>query len=459
MAKLKSKYVCQKCGYETVKWLGKCPECLNWNTFVEEIEEVSSKTIQKQSQIVSSSGAKPVSINQIEDKQEDRIKTKIKELDRVLGGGIVKGSLVLVGGDPGIGKSTLLLQVSGKIAELSKKVLYVSGEESDIQIKLRASRLNIKSNNLLIYAENNLDLIEMQIKNIEPDVVVIDSIQTVFSPDVTSAQGSVSQVKEGTHRFMKVAKKIGIPVFLVGHVTKEGSLAGPRLLEHMVDTVLYFEGERYNSYRLLRAVKNRFGSTNELGVFEMRGSGLEEVQNPSKVLIAEKPKDVSGSVIVATVEGTRPMLLELQALVAPTNFGISKRTATGVDHNRVSLILAVLEKVVGMQIQNQDVYINIAGGMKVNEPSLDLGIALCVASSFRNLPIKSEIAVCGEVGLTGEIRAINFIEKRISECKKLGFEKVVIPKNNYTKDIKSIDGIEIIPVTNLKQAIYLVLNN
>lgn len=453
MAKVKTKYVCQSCGYETVKWLGKCPECMRWNTLVEEVEEKNSK---KEVFFIDKGSVKPISINSIETKEEERFTTQIKELDRVLGGGIVKGSLVLVGGDPGIGKSTLLIQVSSNVSNSGKKVLYISGEESESQIKMRARRLGINSENLYIFAENNLSIIEAHLENINPNLIILDSIQTVYSPEISSAPGTVSQIKEGTSKFMKISKKMGISTFIVGHVTKEGSLAGPKLLEHMVDTVLYFEGERFNTYRLVRAVKNRFGSTNELGVFEMRDTGLIELENPSKILISEKPKDVAGSVIISTVEGTRPMLLELQALVSPTSFGIPKRTATGVDYNRVALLLAVLEKRVGLQIQNQDVYINIVGGIKINEPSIDLGIAISVASSFKNIPVDETIVVTGEVGLTGEIRAVSFIEKRISECRKLGFTKMVIPRSNY-EVVKDVKGIEILPVDNLRQAINIVL--
>ncbi|HBF7427849.1 TPA: DNA repair protein RadA [Clostridioides difficile] len=453
MAKIKTKYVCQSCGYETAKWLGKCPECTKWNTFVEEIDQKSTK---KEVFIIDKSSSKPVSINSIESKEEERFTTDINELDRVLGGGIVKGSLVLVGGDPGIGKSTLLIQVSSNVANLGKTVLYITGEESESQIKMRAKRLGINSENLYIFAENNLSIIESYLESVNPELIILDSIQTVFSPEISSAPGTVSQIKEGTSKFMKISKKMGISTFIVGHITKEGSLAGPKLLEHMVDTVLYFEGERYNTYRLVRAVKNRFGSTNELGVFEMRDLGLVELDNPSKILISEKPKDVAGSVIISTVEGTRPMLLELQALVSPTSFGIPKRTSTGVDYNRVGMLLAVLEKRVGLQIQNQDVYINIVGGIKINEPSIDLGIAISVASSFRNIPIDEDIAVTGEVGLTGEVRAVSFIEKRIAECKKLGFKKIVVPRSNYDV-VKETKGIEIWPVDNLRQAINIVL--
>ncbi|HSQ33397.1 MAG TPA: DNA repair protein RadA, partial [Peptostreptococcaceae bacterium] len=427
--------------------------CENWNTFIEEIED---KKASKEIFAIDKNSAKPVSINSLEVNGEERFSTDINELDRVLGGGVVKGSLVLVGGDPGIGKSTLLIQVSNNVSQSGKKVLYISGEESIYQLKMRAKRLGINSDNLYVLAENNLNIIEGYLENIKPDLIIVDSIQTVFSPDITSAPGTVIQVREGTSRFMKISKKIGISTFIVGHVTKEGSLAGPKLLEHMVDTVLYFEGERFNTYRMVRAVKNRFGSTNELGVFEMRDVGLVELENPSKILISEKPKGVSGSVIVATVEGTRPMLLELQALVAPTSFGIPKRAATGVDYNRVGLLMAVLEKRVGMQIQNQDVYINVVGGIKVNEPAMDLGIVVSIASSFRNIEIDEKTVVIGEVGLTGEVRAVSFIDKRIMECKKLGFKKIIIPKSNY-KSLEDIKGVNIWPVENVREAINVAL--
>ena len=457
MAKVKSKYVCQNCGYENPKWLGKCPECLQWNTFVEEIEEKMTPRQESLAKQASRSTSRPVSINSIAPKREERFSTSIPELDRVLGGGVIPGSLVLVGGDPGIGKSTLLLQVSNNVAETGKKVLYISGEESENQIKMRAKRLKISSDNLYIYTENNLAAIELQIAEVEPDMVIVDSIQTMISPEINSAPGTISQIKEGTSKFMKISQSKSISTFIVGHVTKEGALAGPKLLEHMVDTVLYFEGERYNTYRLLRAVKNRFGSTNELGVFEMKSDGLVELENPSKVLIAEKPNDVSGSVIVSTVEGTRSMLLELQALVAPTNFGYPRRTTTGVDNNRVALILAVLEKVIGMQVQSQDVFVNIIGGLRINEPSMDLGIALAIASSFRNIPVDASVVVTGEIGLTGELRTVSFIEKRIMECEKLGFKKMVIPKGNYLEEFKKDYRIELVPVYNLRQAIREVL--
>ena len=460
MAKAKNTaFFCKECGYESAKWFGQCPACKEWNTFVEEPvgKSKSAKGIAGISHRAEASSVPvPVEINSVSFEENDRTSTGITELDRVLGGGIVAGSLVLVGGDPGIGKSTLLIQVSSNVANSGKKVLYISGEESESQIKMRAQRLGINSDNLYIFAENNLSLIEAQLDNIKPDLIILDSIQTVYSPEISSAPGTVSQIKEGTSKFMKISKKMGISTFIVGHVTKEGSLAGPKLLEHMVDTVLYFEGERYNTYRLVRAVKNRFGSTNELGVFEMRDLGLVELENPSKILISEKPKDVAGSVIISTVEGTRPMLLEMQALVSPTSYGIPKRTATGVDYNRVGMLLAVLEKRVGLQIQNQDVYLNIVGGIKINEPSIDLGIVIAIASSFRNVAVDETIAVTGEVGLTGEVRAVSFIEKRIAECKKLGFTKIVIPRNNY-EAVKDTKGIEIWPVDNLRQAINIVL--
>lgn len=457
MAKVKSKYVCQNCGYENPKWLGKCPECLQWNTFVEEVEEKLTPKQVSLAKQASKSTSRPIKINSITTNKEERFSTSIPELDRVLGGGVIPGSLVLVGGDPGIGKSTLLLQVSNNVAETDKKVLYISGEESEKQIKMRAKRLKVSSDNLYIYTENNLAAIELQIAEVQPDMIIVDSIQTMISPEINSAPGTISQIKEGTSKFMKISKSKSISTFIVGHVTKEGSLAGPKLLEHMVDTVLYFEGERYNTYRLLRAVKNRFGSTNELGVFEMKSDGLVELENPSKVLIAEKPNDVSGSVIVSTVEGTRSMLLELQALVAPTNFGYPRRTTTGVDNNRVALILAVLEKVIGMQVQSQDVFVNIIGGLKINEPSMDLGIALAIASSFRNIPVDASVVVTGEIGLTGEVRTVSFIEKRILECEKLGFKKMVIPRGNYLDEFKKDYRIELVPVYNLRQAIYEVL--
>jgi DNA repair protein RadA/Sms len=450
MAKLKTTFVCQECGYETPKWMGKCPECGNWNTFVEEFHnkgksEVSTGTL-----------LKPLTIDEIEITEEERYSTNLDELDRVLGGGVVKGSLILVGGDPGIGKSTLLLQVSKNIAEAGKSVFYISGEESSRQIKLRAQRLDVTTGNLYIISETNMTLIERLVEEHKPDIVVIDSIQTIYKPELQSAPGSVSQVREATSALMRVSKAQGISVFIVGHVTKEGSIAGPRVLEHMVDTVLYFEGERHHTYRILRAVKNRFGSTNEIGIFEMKGKGLEEVKNPSEMLLSGRPENVPGSAIVCSMEGTRPVLVEIQALTSQTSFGMPRRMATGTDYNRVVLLMAVLEKRVGMQLQSSDAYVNVAGGLKLDEPACDLGIACAIASSFRNLYIDSKTVLIGEIGLTGEIRGVNFIEKRILEAQKLGFSKCIIPKDN-SKGLPDIPNIELVLVDNIYEALDEVL--
>lgn len=451
MAKIKNKFVCQECGYESPKWMGKCPECGVWNSFVEEIENASNKTF-----IATTSITMPLTVDEIEITEEERFKTGSNELDRVLGGGIVKGSLILVGGDPGIGKSTLLLQVSKNLSVEGYKVFYVSGEESEKQIKLRAKRLDVKGNNLYIVSETNLDIIEKQIENIKPDVVIVDSIQTMFKMELQSAPGSVSQVRESTLTFMRIAKGMSIPIFIVGHVTKEGSLAGPRVLEHMVDTVLYFEGERHHTYRVIRAVKNRFGSTNEIGIFEMKGDGLREVLNPSEVMLAGRPENVSGSSVVCSLEGTRPVLVEIQALTSATAFGMPRRMATGIDYNRVVLLMAVLEKRVGMQLQTYDAYINVVGGLKLDEPACDLGIVCAIASSFRNIPIDSKTVVVGELGLTGEVRGVNFIEKRILEAQKLGFEKCIIPYENL-KTIEGDTDIKVIGVKNIYEVLEEVL--
>ena len=452
MAKIKTKYVCQECGYETSKWLGRCPECTKWNTLVEEIEQKGSN---KDVFIIDKSSSRPVNINSIETKEEERFSTCIDELDRVLGGGIVKGSLVLVGGDPGIGKSTLLIQVSSNVANSGKKVLYISGEESESQIKMRAQRLGINSDNLYIFAENNLSLIEAQLDNIKPDLIILDSIQTVYSPEISSAPGTVSQIKEGTSKFMKISKKMGISTFIVGHVTKEGSLAGPKLLEHMVDTVLYFEGERYNTYRLVRAVKNRFGSTNEIGVFEMRQEGLAEVANPSEYMLTGRPEEASGSVVVCLLEGTRPILVEIQALVCDSKFGMPRRTAAGADYNRVNLLMAVLEKRAGIHLSGSDAYVNIAGGMKVNEPAMDLGIVMALVSSFRNRPMMKNTIVFGEVGLAGEVRAVSQPQIRINEAVKLGFGNCILPQV-CLKNIKKTDKINLIGISSVKDAVKLI---
>jgi DNA repair protein RadA/Sms len=450
MAKTKTVFICQECGYESPKWMGKCPGCDNWNTMVEELNNKSSGITLDQA------GSKPINIGEIEVTEEERYTTQMEELDTVLGGGIVKGSLILVGGDPGIGKSTLLLQVARNISLSGRVVLYASGEESPKQIKLRAQRLDVKTSKLYIMSETNLSGIEKYITDIKPEVVIIDSIQTIYRPELQSAPGSVSQVREATSALMRIAKSLNIATFIVGHVTKEGSIAGPRVLEHMVDTVLYFEGDRHHSYRILRAVKNRFGSTNEIGIFEMKGSGLSEVKNPSEMLISGRPENVSGSVVVCSMEGTRPVLIEIQALVSATNFGMPRRMATGLDYNRVTLLMAVLEKRVGMQLQAADAYVNVAGGLKIDEPACDLGIACAIASSFKNLYIDPKMVLIGEVGLTGEVRGVNFIEKRILEAKKLGFLKCIIPKENM-KGIEIQTDIKIIPVESIYEALDQVL--
>lgn len=455
MAKVKTKFFCTDCGYESPKWYGKCPGCGAWNSMVEETEKVV-KT-QGISSGIFHKKEKPLPIINIESGQEPRILTGIGELNRVLGGGIVPGSLVLVGGDPGIGKSTLLLQTSNEMANSGRKVLYVSGEESVRQTKLRAERLGALSPNLYVMCESSIDGIEEAIDEVKPDFLVIDSIQTVYMPEVTSAPGSVSQVRECTARFMRVAKGQGIATVLVGHVTKEGAIAGPRMLEHMVDCVLYFEGERHHSYRLLRAVKNRFGSTNEMGIFEMNEAGLEEVLNPSELFLSERPLGVAGSTVVASMEGTRPMLVELQALVASTLFPSPRRMATGVDHNRMNLIIAVLEKRMGMFLQNQDAYVNLAGGVKLDEPAVDLAIAVSLASSFRDVPTKPYDVVFGEVGLTGEVRAVSRVEQRVKEAAKLGFKRVILPE----KSLKGWQGpkeIELIGVNTVADALAVALD-
>lgn len=448
MAKVKTKYICQQCGYESAKWWGICPECNSGGSMVEEAY-TQKETARAKKQ--SSHLQKSVDLKSVEGTEADRFTTHISEFDRVLGGGIVRGSLVLIGGDPGIGKSTLLLQLAHHISK-EKKVLYISGEESSQQIKLRASRLFSGDMNMLILAETNLDTIEGEILAVMPDVVVIDSVQTVSSPELTSLPGSVSQVREATGRLMNIAKANNISCFLVGHVTKEGAIAGPRVLEHLVDTVLYFEGERFNTYRMIRAVKNRFGSTNELGVFEMTDKGLIEVSNPSKILLSEHSVGAPGTAIVCTMEGTRPMLVEIQALVAPTTFAVPRRTATGIDFNRLNMLLAVLERRAGLRIQSQDVYVNLTGGIKIYEPSLDLGIACAVASSFSNREIKNNVAFFGEIGLTGEIRSVSFGEKRINEALKLGFEEVIVPYST-AKDLKNINSIKITGVKDVKMAL------
>lgn len=441
-------FFCKECGHESAKWLGQCPGCRQWNTFVEEPAVKKGGTLVKHSV----EAATPATLSDISLEKEERIKTNIEELDRVLGGGLIQGSLILVGGDPGIGKSTLLLQVCRNLSENDRKVLYVSGEESLKQIKLRAVRIGDFTDNLSLLCETDLDKIEETIKKYKPDVVVIDSIQTMYKSDISSAPGSVSQVRESTNILMQIAKGLAVTIFIVGHVTKEGVVAGPRVLEHMVDTVLYFEGDRYAAYRILRGVKNRFGSTNEIGVFEMHENGLEEVKNPSEYMLNGRPEDASGSIITCAMEGTRPILLEIQALVCRTNFGIPRRTSAGTDYNRVNLLMAVLEKRAGLQINDCDAYINIAGGMKINEPALDLAIIMAIVSSYKNRAIDSGTVVFGEVGLSGEIRSVSMADQRIAEMEKLGFEKCIMPQSSLEM-LKNKSKIALIGVNNIGEAI------
>ena len=445
----KSVFFCQNCGHEEKKWLGQCPMCKEWNTFVEETisDGVSfSKTVSR---------AEVVTLSSVKTDSEERTKTGIEELDRVLGGGIVPGSLILVGGDPGIGKSTLLLQVCQKLSQEKHQVLYISGEESLKQIKLRAMRMGEFTDELFLLCETSLNTIRGVIERRKPEIVIIDSIQTMYSEDVTSAPGSVSQVRESTNVLMQLAKGLNISIFIVGHVTKEGTVAGPRVLEHMVDTVLYFEGDRHASYRILRGVKNRFGSTNEIGVFEMRQSGLQEVKNPSEFMLNGKPEGASGSVVACSMEGTRPILLEIQALVCQSGFGMPRRTAAGTDYKRVNLIMAVFEKRIGLPLFNYDAYVNIAGGIKMNEPAIDLGIILAIVSSYKNKPIGDKVIAFGEVGLSGEVRAVSMPEQRVSEAKKLGFQTCIVPEVSV-ETVKNIKGIEIVGVKNISEAIQFV---
>ncbi len=443
-------YFCQNCGNEESKWLGQCPSCKEWNTFVEEKVIATSKA----AAVSANREVNIVSLSEVSADDQVRIQVGIKELDRVLGGGIVPGSLVLVGGDPGIGKSTLLLQVCQRLSK-ERSVLYISGEESLSQIKLRANRMGEFCENLKLLCETNLDTIRTVIENKKPELVVIDSIQTMYSEEVASAPGSVSQVRESTNVFMQLAKGLGITIFIVGHVTKEGTVAGPRVLEHMVDTVLYFEGDRHASYRILRGVKNRFGSTNEIGVFEMRQDGLAEVENPSEYMLSGKPENASGSVVACSIEGTRPMLIEIQALVCETNFGMPRRTATGTDYNRVNLLMAVLEKRIGLHLSNCDAYVNIAGGIRMNEPAIDLGIVMAIISSYKNRPLDEKMIVFGEVGLSGEVRAVSMPQQRVQEAKKLGFETCVLPAVSL-EQVKEIQGIKMIGVKNISDAMNVI---
>lgn len=451
MAKKKKVFFCQNCGHEENAWLGQCPVCKEWSTFVEE-QVVSGKdvTISRQAR-----EAEIHSLDQVEIGEDTRIYTGLEELDRVLGGGIVPGSLILVGGDPGIGKSTLLLQVCRNLAE-EKEVLYVSGEESLTQIKLRANRMGKFSSNLKLLCETSLDIIKNVIEKKRPEIVIIDSIQTMYNEEVGTAPGSVSQVRESTNILMQLAKGLGISVFIVGHVTKEGTVAGPRVLEHMVDTVLYFEGDRHASYRILRGVKNRFGSTNEIGVFEMCREGLAEVENPSEYMLSGKPENASGSVVACTMEGTRPILIEIQALVCKSNFAVPRRTANGTDYNRVNLLMAVLEKRMGFALNEYDAYVNIAGGIRMNEPAADLGIVMAIVSSYRNRVIDEKMIVFGEVGLSGEVRAVNMPEQRVAEAKKLGFKTCVLPEVSLKNLKEDFSEIKVIGVKTISDAIKLI---
>ena len=451
MAKPSTVFVCSNCGNESSKWFGRCPACNEWNTCYE--EKINLKSSGKTS---AKKTATTVRLDDVKKQDIVRTKTGFGELDRVLGGGLVKGSLTLLGGEPGIGKSTLILQICDKIKG-EGQVLYVSGEESAQQIKIRADRLGIKNNDIVFLGETDIDVIEDAILKTTPKLVIIDSIQTMYSDEITSGPGSVSQVREITARIMKMCKQEEITTIIIGHVTKDGNIAGPRVLEHMVDTVLYLEGERYFAYRILRGVKNRFGSTNEIGMFEMNDIGMCEIDNPSSVLLSEKNENVAGSIVVASIEGTRPILVELQALTATSVFGMPRRTANGIDYNRLTLLIAVLEKRTGLPLGNQDVYLNIVGGIKINEPALDLGIILAVSSSFKNIPIPNDVIAIGEVGLTGEVRSVNQIEKRIKEAEKLGFKKCIIPESNK-KLLKDTYKLDIIGVQNIIEALrYLEL--
>jgi DNA repair protein RadA/Sms len=447
MAKALTKYVCQSCSYVSPRWTGKCPNCSEWNSFVEEAP-VPARVARKSGGVISRTA--PVALKDVNSIVDVRYPTGIAEFDRVLGGGIVAGSVVLLGGDPGIGKSTLMMQVGLQLS--TKTILYITGEESLQQVKLRAERLGKISDSLLLLPETNLELIADVIENGSPDLVIIDSIQTMYRPDLESAPGSVGQVREATSLLTRLAKSKNIPLILIGHVTKDGAIAGPRVIEHMVDTVLQFEGERHYSYRILRAIKNRFGSTNEIGIFEMHEDGMREVSNPSEVFLSERSYGSSGSAIVASMEGTRPILIEVQALVSTTNYGLPQRTATGFDLRRLQMLLAVLEKRVGMQLGTQDVFVNVAGGIRIDEPAVDIGVAAAIASSLRDIPVDSQTVVLGEIGLGGEIRTITHSEKRVQEAVKLGFKKVIVPKNNL-KHIKRSGGISVIGVETVQQAI------
>ncbi|MBS3917793.1 MAG: DNA repair protein RadA [Deltaproteobacteria bacterium] len=450
MAKAKTQFVCQSCGYQAPKWLGRCPGCQEWNTFVE--ERIVEEKVPERNLLGFENEAVPTAITEIVAEEKGRFQIGISEFDRVLGGGIVFGSVILVGGDPGIGKSTLLLQMMHCLASKGKKVLYISGEESLQQSKMRAERLGVSSEHLFVVSETSLEKILQDIQALRPLTVVVDSIQTIYSSELPSPPGSITQVREASSRLLYLAKHLSIPIFLIGHVTKEGFIAGPKVLEHMVDTVLYIEGEANYAFRILRAVKNRFGSTNEIGVFEMKDSGLVEVNSPSEFFLSGRTQHASGSVVMPSIEGSRPILIELQALVVPTNFGVPRRTAQGVDANRVSLLVAVMEKRLGVHLNNQDIFLNIAGGIKVEEPGADLGVFAAISSSFRDKVIDPEIAVFGEVGLGGEVRGVSQPEVRVKEAARMGFKRILLPKPNQEK-VKGVKEIELIGVRSVKEAV------
>ncbi|NPV52349.1 MAG: DNA repair protein RadA [Firmicutes bacterium] len=458
MPKAKTRYICQECGYGAPKWLGRCPGCGAWNSMVEEAVQGTGAGGSGASRLGSlAMGDNPRPITEVEAREEERLSTGIGELDRALGGGVVPGSFILVAGDPGIGKSTLMLQMSNSIGLTGRTVLYVSGEESSRQIRLRADRLGPLSGALFVVAETNIRVIEDHIASVAPSLVIIDSIQTAYDPELESAPGSVGQVREAAARLMRVAKVSGVPIFIVGHVTKTGTIAGPRVLEHMVDTVLYLEGERNHAFRILRAVKNRFGSTNEIGVFEMQQGGLIDVKNPSQIFLSEKPVGVSGSCVVASLEGTRPILVELQALVSSMNFGAPRRTTMGVDYNRVAIILAVLEKRVGLSLATEDVYVNVVGGIRLDDPAADLGIATAIASSHKGKAVDADSIVLGEIGLSGEVRSVSRLEARLSEAAKLGFKRCIIPRRNLPQGEEMRLGMEIEGVATLREALEAVI--
>jgi DNA repair protein RadA/Sms len=449
MTKLKIHFVCQTCGYQTPKWLGRCPGCQQWNTLIE--ERVVEEKVSEKSMMGLNSGAIPILITEVISEERGRLKTGIEEFDRVLGGGIVFGSVILIGGDPGIGKSTLLLQVMNRLSLKGHKILYISGEESLQQTKMRANRLGISSDQLYVVSETSLEKILEDIQSLKPSAVVVDSIQTISCSDISSAPGSISQVREASQRLLYLAKNLSIPIFLVGHVTKEGFIAGPKVLEHIVDTVLYIEGEPNYSFRILRAVKNRFGSTNEVGVFEMKESGLEEVSSPSEFFLSGRVEPTSGSVVMPSLEGTRPILIELQALVVSTNLGIPRRTTQGIDPNRLSLLVAVIEKRMGIHLYNYDIFLNIAGGIRIVEPGADLGIIASIISSYKDKMVDPKMVIFGEVGLGGEVRGVSHAELRVKEAARLGFKRCLLPKQNEEK-IKGNKGIELIGVRTVEEA-------